>query len=174
MVGPPKTLYDLRKVEASVRVTCSTCGSVKTYDLEELIYTRRFERRSIEWPAVQADLLCITCGHIRRDVHVTGVPFRANDRELRHRRAETLVMNLALTVLQDVARRARTDDPRTPVTRLALRVLRPYLADRSVLMRFWEEAAAGHGQAFSHAQLAHRWIVTELVKRGHAVWAEFR
>ena len=69
---------------------------------------------------------------------------------------------------------ATTDDPCTPVTRLALRVLRPYLADRSVLMRFWEEAVSGHGQASSHAHLAHRWIVTELVKRGHAVWAGLR
>lgn len=128
----------------------------------------------MEWSAVQADLLCVKCGHVQRDVQVAGIPFGANDRELRHRRAETLVMNLALIVLQDVARRATTDDPRTPVTRLALRVLRPYLADRSVLIRFWEEAVSGHGKAFSHAQLAHQWIVTELVQRGHTVWAEFR
>ncbi len=62
----------------------------------------------------------------------------------------------------------------TSAVRLALRVLRPYLPDRSLLVRFWEAGKAAKGQALSEAVMAHDWIVQALVKRGHSVWAEFR
>lgn len=173
MVGPPKTLYDLRKVEASVRVTCRACGAVKTHDLEELIHSRSFHRESMDWVAVQHDLICSKCD-APRDVDVAGVPFGANDRELRAQRAQTLLMNLALKVLDEAARRAKTEDVCTPAVRLALRVLRPFLADRELLVTYWTEISGEKNVAFNHGAQALRWIVFELVKRGHSVWAEFR
>lgn len=83
-------------------------------------------------------------------------------------------MNLALKVLHSAAYGARTADIDTPAVRLALRVLRPYLPDRTLLVRFWDEAKAAKGQALSEAVMAHGWIVQALVEQGHSVWAEFR
>lgn len=172
MVGPPKTLQHLRKVEASVRVTCRSCKAVKLYDREAMITTRSFQRRSLEWPAVQRDLPCHACDS--HDVRVDFVPFGQDDRELRIYRAQATLMNLALVVLEDASRHAIVDQVCTPSLRLALRVLRPFLADRTLLVQFWSEAEAAHGKAFNGSQHPLRWIVTQLVERGHPVWAEFR
>jgi hypothetical protein len=107
-------------------------------------------------------------------VKVGIIPFGGNDRELRQRRAETLVINLALTVLKDAACRATQHDPATPAVRLALRVLRPFLADRMLLVRFWEEAVSARTILAHETHFAHGWIVAALIQRGHSVWAQFR
>ncbi|KQN93837.1 hypothetical protein ASE95_02725 [Sphingomonas sp. Leaf231] len=175
MVGDPKTLYDLRKVEASVRVTCRSCKAVKVHDLEELIASRTFRRATMDWRTTQHEMICARCPvGTDGDVKVELIPFGRNEREMREQRGRTLVMNLALSVLRDAAQRASRDDVATPAVRLALRVLRPFLADRALLVTFWTEITERKDRAFNHGHQAHRWIVTELVKRGHAVWAEFR
>lgn len=175
MVGDPKTLYDLRKVEASVRVTCRSCKAVKLHDLEETIAHRIFHRQPMDWRSVQHDLPCPRCpAGDDRNVKVELIPFGRNEAELRARRAGTLMMNLALTVLKDAAQRASQEDVASPAVRLALRTLRPFLADRSHLVAFWTEITAPKNRSYNHGHLAHRWLVAELVKRGHAVWAEFR
>ena len=172
MVGPPKTLQDLRRVEGSVRVTCRSCKAVKQYDREELIINRRYQRRSTEWEIVLRDMPCRSCDS--KDTRVDGVPFGSSDPELRAHRARSLLMNLALSVLDDASRRARDEDVCVPATRLALRVLRPYLPDRELLVTFWTAAEIGRGKPHGPALQAMRWIVTKLVDAGHPVWAEFR
>jgi hypothetical protein len=99
------------------------------------------------------------------DVKVDGVPFGQDDRELRAYRSRALLMNLALTVLDDASRRATTEAVCTPAVRRALRVLRPYLASRDLLLQFWTEAEAAHGRAVNQSLLLHRWIVTGLGSR---------
>ncbi len=84
------------------------------------------------------------------------------------------MMNLALLVLKEAAQRAVQEDVCTPAVRLALRVLRPCLASSDLLTTFWAAAKESVGKPWGGAQQAHRWLVAELVKRGHAVWAEFR
>ncbi|MBW6531945.1 hypothetical protein KZ820_14480 [Sphingomonas sp. RRHST34] len=172
MVGPPKTLQDLRRVEGAVRVTCRACKAVKLYDLEELIIDRRFRRLSMEWEAVRRTMPCRNCDST--DTRVDGVPFGQDDVERRARRSRALLMNLALAVLDDASRRARDEDVCVPATRLALRVLRPYLPDRELLVTFWTAAETGRGKPHGPALQAMRWIVTKLVDAGHPVWAEFR
>lgn len=44
MVGPIKTLTDLRRIEAAVRVTCKACGFVRMIDREHLIQQCQFHR----------------------------------------------------------------------------------------------------------------------------------
>ncbi|MEH3105496.1 MAG: hypothetical protein PGN12_16545 [Sphingomonas phyllosphaerae] len=173
MVGQPKSLYDLRKVEGAVNVTCKACGKSRLYDLEELIKSRTFQRLSTDWEVVIREMACWHCAD-RTETRVAIVPYAANDRELRARRAETLLINLALKVLHHAAYGARRDDIDTPAVRLALRVLRPFLPDRTLLIRYWDEGKAAKGQALSDAVHAHNWIVQALVTRGYSVWAEFR
>lgn len=172
MVGPSKTLKDLRKVEASVRVTCRACKAVKTYDLEELIDNRRYQRRSMEWVAVQHDLPCSNCQST--DVHVAGMPFGKNDKEMRRQRATGLLVNLALTILAEAAPRNSFTDANRAAVRLALRVLYPHVGDRELLETYWRSVSEETDKIWSGGHQALRWIVTALVARGYAVWAEFR
>lgn len=174
MVGQPKTLYDIRKLEGSISLTCDSCGKVKIYDLEELIRERSFRRRSMDWEAYRKEAFCWDCSPEQTSVKVGIIPFGGNDRELRARRADTLIINLALTVLKDAACHAFINDVNTPAVRLALRALRPFLADRLLLVRFWDEATAAKGKAVNESHFAHGWIVAELVRLGHSVWAQFR
>ncbi|GAA4220323.1 hypothetical protein GCM10022253_24200 [Sphingomonas endophytica] len=173
MVGQPKTLYDLRKVEGAVNVTCKACGKARLYDLEELISVRLFHRQSVDWDVVLHEMPCWHCPD-RTETRVAIVPYAANDRTLRARRAETLVINLALTVLKQAASRANRDGIDTPAVRLALRVLRQFLPDRALLVRFWEEGQAAKSTATNESHFAHGWIVQALLRGGHSVWAEFR
>jgi hypothetical protein len=174
VVGQPKTLYDVRKSHGSISQTCAVCGTVKIHDLEELIRERSFQRQSLDWQVFLHDAWCWTCSPERTAVKVEIIPFGGNDRELRQRRAETLVINLALTVLKDAACRASQHDPGTSAVRLALRVLRPFLHDRTLLVRFWEEAVSAKTNPAHETHFAHGWIVAALIQRGHLVWAQFR
>ena len=175
MVGVFKTLYDLRMIEASLRVTCPACKTVKEHDLEAVITSRSFHRQPMDWPAARREFVCHRCDVDEgRDVKVDAIPFRRDDRELREQRAKTLMMNLALLELKDAAQRAVREDVCTPAVRLALRVLRPCLANSDLLTTFWTAAQESVGKPWNEAQQAHRWLVAELVKREHAVWAEFR
>jgi hypothetical protein len=61
-----------------------------------------------------------------------------------------------------------------PATRLALRVLRPYLPDPELLVTFWTAAETGRGKLHGPALRAMLWIVTKLIDAGHPVWAECR
>ena len=99
----------------------------------------------MDWCAVQNEQRCGRCRVDDRNVKVELVPFGRNDAELRARRAAMLMMNLALLVLKDAAARAKKEDVCTPAVRLALRVLRPHLADRELLVTFWTEVGAASG-----------------------------
>ncbi len=173
MVGQPKSLYDLRKIEGAVNVTCKACGRSRLYDLEELIKSRTFQRLSTDWEVVIREMPCWHCDD-RTGTRVAIVPYATNDRELRARRAQTLVINLALTVLKDAACRANQSGVNTPAVRLALRVLRPFLPDRTLLVRFWDEGELAKTTATNEAHFACGWIAQALLKQGHSVWAEFR
>ncbi|MEG8040480.1 hypothetical protein QP166_14435 [Sphingomonas sp. LR60] len=174
MVGQPKTLYDVRRIHGSISQTCAACGTVKVRDLEELIRERSFQRQSLDWQVFLRDAWCWKCSPERTAVTIGIIPFGGTDRELRTRRAETLVINLALTVLKDAACCASQHDASTPAVRLALRVLRPFLTDRTLLVRFWEEAVSAKTNPAHETHFAHGWIVAALIKRGHSVWAQFR
>lgn len=177
MVGPPKTLHDLRRVEAAVRIACRACKRTVLRDREELISERFFQRRSCEWPAVQTDMPCPHCGD--PDVRVDAIPFGQDNTELRARRARMLLMNLALKVLADAARTAKSH-PEALATvdatavRLALRILHPFVRDQAMLTTFWVEVTATERKPWSGAQQALRWIVKKLLDRGYSVWAELR
>jgi hypothetical protein len=144
-----------------MRVTCRACEAVKQRDLEELIIDRRFRRLSMEWEAVRRTMPCRNRDSV--DTRVDSVPFGQDDRERRARRSQALLMNPALSVLDEASRRARDEDVCVPATRLALRVLRPYLPDRELLATFWTAAETGRGKPRGPALQAMRSIVTKLV-----------
>lgn len=172
MVGPPKTLQDLRKVEGAVRVTCRACQRVTLFDREELIQLRSAGLQTCDWRAVCRDLRCGHC--VSDDVRVDIEAFAEGLQELRRRRAQMITIELALILLRRASYSGSRASVPTEAVRLALRVLHEFVGDREALERFWtayEDAGAhpwsGPGGCFDD-------LVRKLLKRGYAVPAEFR
>jgi hypothetical protein len=79
MVGSPKTLYDLRKIDADLQLTCRACGRRRMVDREWLIAELLKRRKSVDWGAVQHQLRCSGDGCGSKDVRPTPVPFSGQD-----------------------------------------------------------------------------------------------
>ena len=88
MVGPIKTLTDLRRIEAAVRVTCTECGFVRMLDREQLIHHCQFHRSSLDWEAVRSSLPCWNAKCLSRDTRVEALPFSQDRVVLRRKRAD--------------------------------------------------------------------------------------
>ena len=116
------------------------------------------------WDVVRADQSCRRC--YRTDVRVEAVPFSDNARELRHRRAENILINLALHILEDAARRSTQGAVGSVEVRLALRVLHPFVRDPNLMIDYWKNATDMPRTAWASCHLPLRWIVTRLVERG--------
>ena len=155
-----------------MRVTCTECGFVRMIDREELINHCQFHRSSLDWMAVRSSLPCWNAKCLSRDTRVEAVPFSQDRVALRRKRAETILMNLALKVLKSAAYRGGTHVIATPEVRLALRVLYPYLGDDTLLRKFWTLASADRGISDTYHPMVAR-IVGALLERGYAVEAEF-
>ena len=172
MVGPIKNLEDLRRIEAAVRVTCNKCGTVELIEREALLHERAAMSLGRAWEAACADQSCRRCHG--KDVRVEALPFSENNRELRRRRAENILINLALHILDDAARRSTVGAVGSVEVRLAQRVLDPFVADRNLMLEYWREATEMPRMGWSSCHLPLRWIVKRLVERGYGVNAEYR
>lgn len=113
-----------------------------------------------------------SCGSA--NTRVEALPFSQDQVELRRKRAETILMNLALSVLHAASYRAKDAPIATPDVRLARRVLYPYLRDETNLRSYWAAAAAPRDHAWDSCHRPHEAIVATLLKRGLAVDAELR
>lgn len=172
MVGSPKTLGDLRRVDAAIEISCSACGRVDLLDREVTMHERAGMRASSDWATFCSEQRCSSCGSA--DVRVLPAPFSQDDPALRRRRGENILINLALQVLSDAAWKSKKGTVGTPEVRLALRVLHPYLRDENLLREFWREATEEPRKPWTGCHLPFRWIATKLVERGYGVNAEFR
>jgi len=137
MVGNPKNLSDLRRIEAALRVTCARCGRTGLYDRETLLADRMTHQLPTDWESMKTGFQC-ECG--ARDSHLLPVPFADNVPELRRRRNENVLINLALQILRDAAYRSSSQAVGTVEVRLALRVLSPFVRDQNTLIEFWRSA----------------------------------
>lgn len=172
MVGPPKTLQDLRKIEGAVRVTCRACNRVTLHDREEMILMRLVGLNSCDWRTVCQEMICGHC--LSDDVRVEIEAFAEGLPALRRRRADMITIELALFIL----RRASYSGSRASVpieaVRLALRALHPFLGDREMLERFWAAYAKAEKQPWEGSAGHFDEIVSRLLKRRYAVPAELR
>lgn len=174
MVGPIKTLTDLRRIEAAVRVTCNECGHVRMCDREALIHHRTVHRAGLDWASVRASLPCWNARCGSRDTRVEALPFSQDRVGLRRKRAETILMNLALTVLHAASYRAPDVPIATADVRLALRVLYPFLKDDAPLRAYWSAAAAPRDHAWDSCHRPYEAILKALLALGLPVEAELR
>ena len=157
-----------------MRVTCNECGHVRMIDREVLIKHCHFHRSSLEWDAIRSSLPCWNGGCLSWNTRVEALPFSQDDVVLRRKRAETILMNLALTVLHAASYRPKPEPIATPDVRLALRVLYPYVRNQAPLLRFWEQAESDRFHAWESCRTEFQAISAILVALGYAVDAEFR
>lgn len=141
MVGPPKHLHDLGKVEANVRITCRRCGFEDDWDRGDLASHVLAIGGNLVWSEVTRHMLCRRFGCGSTDLLAIAVPFarRAANMPRRIGRLDSETLAAALAILDNIARR-RTGAVDTLDVRLALLVLLRYSGHREAAKAFWDRA----------------------------------
>lgn len=163
VVGDPKSLSDLHRIEAQVRVTCRSCKASETWDLDALISEVRANGGSTDWKAARWSIKCPqNCPS--PTVDLLPIPFgRQRARRRAHQHA---LLNLALQILREAAHRSSREAVGTVEVRLALHVLRPLVRDSGLLKDYWEAAIAEPRHPWTSCHLPYRWIAQRLIDRG--------
>ncbi len=104
MVGPPKTISDLKRVEGNPRAVCRSCKFTREWDREQLIRERMFAHLSNDWRAFCAQARCEQCGSA--DVRMEVIPFAKPIPPPSRPIKEALVFK-ALCVLDEAMEQAR-------------------------------------------------------------------
>lgn len=171
MVGPPKTLADLHRIEAQVKVTCTSCKATEIWDLAPLIAEVRQNGGNTDWQAARHALKCPRrCASPM--ISLLPIPFgkeRARRQALRH-----ALVNLSLRILKDAAGRSSQEAVGTIEVRLALHVLRPFVGKQSLLNAYWRAATAQPRHPWSSCHMPYRHIVRRLIEAGAPVEDENR
>ncbi|WP_294189106.1 hypothetical protein [uncultured Sphingomonas sp.] len=174
MVGPPKTLYDLRRVEGALRLVCRECGHTRLVALEEMIGLRHSSRRSMEWIAVQHDQVCAAPSCTSENVRVEVVPFGGEMEELKRRRALMISIELALKIVSWAAYPSGHAPLPDEAVRLALRVLHPHVRQRETLEEFWSLYKNTNRKGHESPATPYVGMIAALLRNGYAVPAEYR
>lgn len=130
MVGPPKTLLCLRKLEANPVVTCDRCGRAREFDREALAQELLRRGKSREWALLRNHFRCSGAGCRSRAVTISIVAFADGERRE--------PFNEALATIRHATARSKVEPINTPAVRMALDVLRPYCADPWPIEAFWQ------------------------------------
>jgi hypothetical protein len=163
VVGPPKTLSDLHRIEAQVRVTCTSCKATEVWELAALITEVRNNGGNTAWNTARYAVKCPKRCHSPM-IALLPIPFgKERARKAAHRHA---LINLALTILREAATRSATEAVGTIEVRLALHVLRPYVRDQALLNEFWRAATVQPRHPWTSCQLPYRHIAQRLMDQG--------
>ncbi|WP_066776097.1 hypothetical protein [Sphingomonas sp. CCH5-D11] len=163
MVGAPKNLSDLYRVEAQVRVTCTSCRATEVWELHAIITEVRNNGGNTDWRAARYALKCPKrCASPM--ISLLPIPFgRERARRRAHRHA---LVNLALTILREAAGRSSQETVGTIEVRLALHVLRPFVRDQQLLTDFWIAATVEPRHPWASCHKPYHRIVQRLADLG--------
>lgn len=75
MVGPPKSLLDLRKLDADLRVTCRRCGRTHDFHREALTALLMQRHKNLAWDMLPSHFRCSVEACRSKDVRLAVVPF---------------------------------------------------------------------------------------------------
>jgi hypothetical protein len=166
MVGAPKNLSDLQRIEAQVQVTCKSCKASEVWELGALIEEIRRNGGNTDWRAARRSIKCPK--HCPSPmIHLLPIPYgKERARRRAHRHA---LINLALEILREAARRSGSEPVGTVEVRLALHVLRPFLTDQRLLTEYWQAATVQPRHPWTSCQLPYRRIAQHLSERGAPV-----
>ena len=166
MVGNPRFLSDLYRVEAQVRVTCRGCKATEIWELDALIAEVRRNGGNTDWRAARSAIKCPR--HCAAPwIDLAPIPFgRQRARRRAHRDA---LINLALQILREAANRSSREAVGTIEVRLALHVLRPFVSDSRLLAEYWNAATIEPRHPWTSCHLPYRAIAARLTARGASV-----
>ena len=183
MVGAPKHLHDLNKIEADVRVTCRQCGFEVDWKVAELSAHLIAIGGNLTWSEITRHLVCRRqgCGSTR--LRATPVPFARRQANLPRQigKIDARLIAAAMTVLEEATARSPHRDVATAEVRLALLVVYVYARDAEMVREFWRragnaarEVSAGlqHPLALIRQQLMERgWLAPDAVVERTPTWA---
>jgi hypothetical protein len=166
MVGDPKSLHDLHRIEAQVKVTCRSCRASEIWELAALIAEVKNNGGNTDWRAARSAIKCPRrCASPM--IHLSPIPFgKQRARKRAHRHA---LINLALQILREAAQRSSQEAVGTTNVRLALHVLRPFVKDQRLLTEYWKAATVEPRHPWTSCHLPYRWIATRLIELGAPV-----
>lgn len=143
MVGPPKHLHDLNKIEADVRVTCRECGFEVDWTVADLSRHLLSIGGNLTWSEITRHLACRRQGCGSSRLRATPVPYARRQANLPRRigAVDVRLIAAALKVLEDAVSRAPGRDVATVEVRLALLVTFVYSRDAAVTREFWQRAS---------------------------------
>ena len=166
MVGPPKDLLDLRRIEAQVKVTCTSCKASEIWELDALITEVQNNDGNTDWHTAKYAVKCPRrCAS--PIISLLPIPFgkeRARSRAHRH-----ALINLSLQILREAAGRSAVQAVGTIEVRLALHVLRPFVKDPQLLVEFWKAATSEPRHPWTSCHLPYRRIAQRLIESGAPV-----
>ena len=163
MVGAPKSLSDLHRIEAQVQVTCRSCKASEVWELTALIEEVRRKGGKTDWRAARRSIKCPKrCPSPMIDL--LPIPY-GKERALRRAHRHALIY-LALEILREAASRSGSEAVGTVEVRLALHVLRPFVREQRLLNEYWRAATVQPRHPWTSCQLAYRSIVQRLNERG--------
>ncbi|MEH3046172.1 hypothetical protein [Sphingomonas adhaesiva] len=166
MVDDPKSLSDLYRVEAQVRVSCRGCGAAEVWELDALIAEVRANGGNTDWRGARSALKCPRrCAAPRIDL----LPLPYGKQRARRRAHRHALINLSLQVLREAAQRSASETVGTIEVRLALHVLRPFVREQRLLTEYWKAATIEPRHPWTSCHLPYRWIAQRLLDQGAEV-----
>lgn len=169
MVGPPKTLSDLYRIEAQVSVTCRSCKANEVWELDALIEEVRRNGGNTDWRAARQS---IKCPKRCPSPLISLLPIPYGKQRARRRAHRHALVNLSLQVLREASARSADEAVGTIEVRLALHVLRPFVQDQALLTAYWRAATMQPRHPWNSCHLPYRRITMKLVEAGAEVEAE--
>lgn len=166
MVGPPKTLSDLHRIEAQVKVMCTSCKASEVWELDALIAEVRNNGGNTDWRTAPYALKCPKRCHAPM---ITLLPIPFGRRRARQQAYRHSLVNLALEILRDAATRSAQQTVGTIEVRLALHVLRPFVRDQPLLNAFWRAATIEPRHPWTSCHLPYRHIAQRLIDKGLSI-----
>lgn len=144
MVGPPKHLSDLLKIEADVRITCRRCGFEDDWSREALAEHLFAIGGSQVWSEITRHLRCRRFGCGSADLRAVPVPYARRPANMPRRigRLDAQLVGTAIKILEQAVARSNKQAVATLEVRLALLVIHRYARDRALVRRFWERASS--------------------------------
>jgi hypothetical protein len=171
VVGPPKNLSDLRRIEAQVKVTCTSCKATEVWELDAPITEVCNNGGNTDWHTTRYAVKCPRrCAS--PIISLLPIPFgkqRARSRAHRH-----ALINLSLQILREAAGRSAAEPVGTVEVRLALYVLRSFVKDAHLLAEFWKAATIKPRHPWTSCHLPYRRIAQRLIESGAPVELENR
>jgi hypothetical protein len=140
MVGSPKHLSDLAKIEADVRVTCRRCRFEVDWRREDLAQHLREIGASLVWSEITRHMLCGRPGCGSPDLRAVPVPYARRAANLTRQigKLDERLIETALRILGEAVAGSAGQSVATIEVRLALLVLHRYVRNGVLIRQFWE------------------------------------